>query len=372
MECATSRRLLGILLLLTICSFCVTADAEVQGTDDDSTTMMGVSDPSADYTAELGVFMVFAFLFAICTSFMTVSVAYFILLEDALMRRFLEEGTQVEAKAVHAPFFVRNTVDGAEYSAKFDYRYVDHLKDTKNDDDNNYGSYATAIRKQIKCLERDIYYDRKGAAADDSNHVYIEIHNADEMQPFPSFDGVVMFDTALPQQRLAVLVLPAYPNSALPYELVRRAVQKSWHATAVLIFTLTAVTLFCIHVGLDTALKLLSNYNNNNNALQQQQQSSGGGAQQHLTAIAIFGISMATTVALLGLELLLILYSDCIRNRFVKALQQDYLDCDDVESKMDDETLATLSTNATISWGKAATPKRRHSPDKQSTGSLTL
>jgi hypothetical protein len=286
--------------------------------EEDSTIDVVVE--KGDDEAELCVVAVFSFLFAVCISAVTVSIAYFFILEDALMRRFAEEGLELEAKVVDTSFVRHHATEGAEYAATVDYRYL-------NGDDHD-GYYATIIRKQIKCLESDIH---RPLDSTPSNRVYIEV-NA-ELQGFPSFDGcsVVVFEEP-PQRYIPVLVLPAHPNSAIPSGYVQRTVQpEKRRPTAMLVLFLTAVTLFCIDLGLTNALQL-----SRNSELLLLLQGRWG---------AIFGVSVMVTMTLLGVELLL-LHTSCCRELFRDAVHQDYLVGGAVETKMDDETLASVATNS--------------------------
>lgn len=146
--------------------FCLAA-AAASATDDDETGTSAFAtenDTTATTAAtELAATALFSLIFALCISFLTVSMAYFSAIEDALMRRFVDNGIPLTAKVRHATM-VRRSNGNINSNNKNDlckilieYRY--NMDDNGEDGSGSF-RYAAVLRKPLVCLEGDMSHPR--------------------------------------------------------------------------------------------------------------------------------------------------------------------------------------------------------------------
>jgi hypothetical protein len=358
--------------------------------EEDNEFDSGGGETRRDGSCEAAVIAIFSFAFAVVVSLVTVAVAYFSAIEGALLRRYLDKGVRIPAKVVRA-CMVRLTQDGAEYTVTTEYRY--NMNDDGDDVSGTY-KYAAVLRKQLRCLECDIYQhspvvakSKTQAATPTRNRlVCIEVvpqapdtptsrapdaataatlnGASDQLNAFPSFD-MAFFEAPQPHHYVEVLVLPGHPHSAIVCKHVERALQAGNRqcSTVGLVASLSALTLLGVYVGFDNALKW---------AAQSKSMDSDAALHSGNEAKLVWGASIFVTLGMLGLGLLAV---HCIgRNAVLEAIYQDYLHHDGaIELKTDDETLYTVSTGATTSWKTATRASPMRSVEKYvSLESLTL
>jgi hypothetical protein len=358
--------------------------------EEDNEFDFGGGEMRRDSSCEVAVIAIFSFAFAVVVSLATVAIAYFSAIEGALLRRYLDKGVHIPAKVVCASL-VRLTQDGAEYSVTTEYRY--NMNDDGDDVSGTY-KYAAVLRKQLRCLECDIYQHSSAVATSKTQSatptrnrlVCIEVvpqapdtptsrpldsatttaqkGATDQLNAFPSFD-MAFFEAPQPHHYVEILVLPGHPHSAIVCKHVERAVQAGNRqcSTVGLIASLSALTLLGVYVGFDNAIKWTA---------QRESNDSNGALTSRSDATLLWGSSISVTLGMLGLGLLAV---HCIgRNAFLEAIYQDYLHHNGaIELKTDDETLYTISTGATASWKTATRASPMRSVDKYlSLESLTL
>jgi hypothetical protein len=383
-NCALSHQTRSRIALVVVC-FLTNCVAEADNEFDSD----GGEIPR-DGSCEVAVIAIFSFVFAAAVSLVTVAIAYFSAVEGALLRRYLDKGVRLPAKVVRA-CLVRLTQDGAEYSVTTEYRY--NMNDDGDDVSGTY-KYAAVLRKQLRCLESDIYQhsplvaksktqpatptrkrlvcievvpqapDTPTSRAPDATTTAVQEGSTDQLNAFPSFD-MAFFEAPQPHHYVEVLVLPGHPHSAIVRKHVERAMQSGNRqcSTVGLLTSLSALTLLGVYVGFDNALKL---------AAQRELSDSSGALHSRSDAALVWGASIAVTLGMLGLGLLAV---HCIgRNAVLEAIYQDYLHHNGaIELKTDDETLYTISTGATTSWKTATRASPMRSVDKYiSLESLTL
>jgi hypothetical protein len=277
----------------------------------------------------------FAFFFGICISLVPVVIIYFSLLEDALLRKFNREGTSVEGQVVSGDLsLVRHMQQSCsqqgktEYVAQVQYRF------------HEVNGYTSIVRKHIKALDSDFYQtsqegkDRHGSNNIVQLHVELpdeELNISDLCKHFDNGSDVVFQEHPLGQQYIQLLLLPDHPHSAVPKRQVAREIQwNRWLPTALLGMGLVSLSGFCVHMGLSNALLV----GNNGELATSLMMTSSWTRMQ--------GLAMAATLALLLVDVLLIKWS--CHNLFTEALAAEYLEGGEMMVKMDDETLATLSS----------------------------
>jgi hypothetical protein len=290
-------------LLIILYSYSTLTDAS------DNVDVSAVDTPIHVNSTDRFVIGSFAVLFALCLSTLTSMIAYFVFIEDRIVRHFLSDGIQLEAKVVE---YTLINARRQEYCATIDYRYnfgtmegggivndchnmteecVDGMDATAtasttatataNDHPNaNYDndSFRTIIRKQIKCAASDfVLHDdhdttiRNGDASHDTNHniptlsknhtmanqqlqrqsICLEIpkeirDGAADGDKFPSFD-VAIFNP-LQQYYVNVVVLPEYPTSAISYQTMTQSMVQS--PIIFLILFLGTLSYACIFVAI--------------------------------------------------------------------------------------------------------------------------
>ena len=276
-----------------------------------------------------------AFIFALCISMITVGFLYFSSLEDALLRRFQREGTTVEAKVLGEVSFVRSlppsarsgatgTKEGAaEYAAQVQYSTCEPA-----------GGYTTIVRKRIKALDTDFYLPRAAPDNNDTSpnrvvQVHVELSTEELEKRQLSFDGAseAIFREHAPVYHIDLLVLPEHPSSAVPKLQVARDVRKCWWPTAMLALGLALLTCFCVHMGLSNVLYDVS-----------PPQWSGG---------SVAGLGLAVTAGLFLIDGF-VMWFFC-GDMFAAALQAEYLAGGETMVKLEDETVASMSTVSFLS-----------------------
>ena len=357
---------LPLLILMTNVPSCFAENAsEMKLMEDD--VLVGES-------AERYTVAAFAFIFAVCLSMIAVGILYFAILEDALLRRFQSEGTPLQAKVVsdQEPVFVRNLPpannkkdDGtAEYSALVQYRITVGAGGVGGD----YNS-TIIVRKQIKARDADFYRPKQQRrqrpqqhaqaptlSADCRNqhqhhphrvvHVHVELPTEELKEGPPlSFDGGsdAVFHEHTDTMCIDLLVLlPEHPNSAIPKRQVARDLMgKKWPTITLVVF-LTLLTWFCANLGLSNALLFQPDDPN-----------------QQWSWNRVLGLSLALTAGLLVIACVVVLYFGT--DQFAAALREEYLEGGETMVKLDDETLATMST-ASLFWDEWASPSKNHLP----------
>ena len=277
----------------------------------------------------------FAFLFGISISLVSVAIIYISLLEDALLRKFDREGTTVEGQVVAEDLsLVRHMPQSfsqkgnTEYVAQVQYRF------------HEVNGYTSIVRKHIKALDSDFYQTSKERNERHGSNNIVQLHvelpddelsESDLCKHFDNGSDVVFQEYPPDQQYIQLLFLPGHPHSALPKQQVARELQgKRWLPTAMLGIALVSISGFCVHMGLSNALMV-----GNNTEL-------ATSLMMTLTWTRLLGLTMAATLALLLVDGLLINWF--CHNLITEALTDGYLEGGEMMVKMDDETLATMSS----------------------------
>lgn len=293
-----------------------------------SATASAASQATTSGAAESYTVSAFAFVFGICISLVAVAYTYFSILEDALLRKFKREGTTVEGRVLPGDLsFVRHVVPSnsnkgtAEYAAQVQYRF--HQQKTCSD------GYTSIVRKQIKALDSDFYRaSRERQQRRGSNNIvqlHVELSTEDLMESAFSFEqgsDVVFQEHPLSQQYIQLLLLPEHPHSAVPKRQLLRDIQaKRWIPTAWLALVLVLLSCFCVHMGLSNIVALRA----------------AARACEYLLVLAL-----AITVGLLAVDCVLVHWF-CYEV-FTEALTSEYLEGGEMMVKLDDESLATVSS----------------------------
>ena len=332
---AMTGNLLRLILLIRLPAFSL---SETATRTSSSPGDEGVAVVSA---AESYTLASFAFLFGICISLVPVVIIYFSLLEHALLRKFTREGTVVEGRVVSGDLsFARHMPQSCsqqgntEYVAQIQYRFQE------------VNGYTSIVRKHIKALDSDFYQtsqeqnERYGSNNIVQLHVELpdeELNESDLCKHFDNGSDVVFQEHPSSQQYIQLLLLPDHPNSAVPQQQVARETQgKRWLPTALLGIGLVSLSGFCVHMGLSNALVVGSNDDLTTSL------------ETNLTWTRLLGLATAATLTLLLVNVMLINWF--CHNLFTAALYAEYLEGGEMMMKMDDETLATLSSCFSEDW----------------------
>jgi len=330
---------LRLTLWLLLTTALPTANSMSDESEIDATNIVIVGDATEHYTmAAIG------FFFGLWISFMTVALAYFSHLEDALLQRFQREGQTVQGQVRGDITFVRNLNNNtAEYAAQAQYHA-------------HCDGYTVTIRKQVKCPLTDFYrpppQERSGSNL--TVQIHVELSNEELAASQLSFDGseaVFQEHPSVEQKYIQLLFLPEYPNSALPQRQVERDMSSSytaWRPTVLLGVFLVLLTCFCIHMGLSNVLLAVGSRNN-------------------FTRSGVWGMGLLATTILFLVDALLV--SWLCHDMFTGALQEEYLEGGEMIIKVDDETLATMSTYDCYSINSSRKPSTlQHHDSSRSIG----
>lgn len=255
----------------------------------------------------------FSVFVAICISLAGVLICYFFAMEDSLMRLYQAEGEVVHGRVLEAQRFpCVGAEPEPEYKALVDYKYLE------------IGGYTTMIRKEMHICNSNL---RCSNDQDEKQHsrqrviIHIDLQDFErelDTQLSDEESAVAIYDP----KELEVVVLPNYPKSGLPkYHIDRSFTFVKRRPTYALVCSIFATSFFCIFWGTST---INPDY-----------------GTSPLTNISV---SIIINVTLWIIDAILI--HSFFRTFLHKALAEEYLIGGDSMVKMDDETLATLSSRS--------------------------
>ena len=256
-DCLTRKRdvsgrttMTALLILLLVCGAGLSwAEEGVAGSSNDQsesgTELVG---PENGY-----IIAIFCYLVAFLMSFLAVLIGFYSILEDGLMREYLQQGRVHQASVLTADFIraattmkrtsCRNADPGqSEYLAYVEYRVIE--TDRKK----------TSIRKQVKAFASDFRTSTE-AVSDIPHAIRCDIEFADCCLPTPSSGEM---DSVVEAQEIEILVMSGYPRSGLPRSHVERASSLSFRLpTAGLVLFLVLMSGFCFAIGIHLSPSLL-------------------------------------------------------------------------------------------------------------------
>jgi hypothetical protein len=259
-------------------------------------------------------------LLGICISFVGIIICYFFLLEGMLMRTYYYDGIPIEGRIKNVTFF-RSTGRNSEseYTAELDYRYQD------------IGGYSTVVHKQIKVLDSDLSNLREKEKVtqklESGDRIVIHIDMQDFEKEFHSDCSDQSSDKNVLDMsvHLEVVLIPYHPNSGVPKFLVERSFEASSRfKTAAIIGFLFLTSFVSVHWGVTASQLDIS-----------------------ASSLSNFYLSLLVT---LSFWLIIAVPVHCfLRKLLEKALIDEYLEGGDTLIKLDDETLATMSSRSASS-----------------------
>lgn len=272
----------------------------------------------------------FSAFLAFCILSVVATIGYFSILEDRLMKRYLEEGMLVEAVVKSADFARGGNAGQWESrfaSTKQNRMETEYVLFVEYDRPIAEGSYMTRIRKQIKAKEADInrpsHYTYSVDGHEESVHLDSPIQVQKMLQLLHDGDNVMNEGLGT----IEMLVMPDFHKSGVS----RRQVELANAPTArlsliALIISGVGLALFCVRL----AAKAIS-----------ESQISDKTEDTNLVTFYMIGIFLV----LLVLEILLV--HCCMKKMFVEALEEEYLKGGDLvvptEGDQDDSSLSTGS-----------------------------
>jgi hypothetical protein len=250
---------------------------------------------------------IFTCICAICISSIGLVIFYYAYLEDQMMRRYKNEGIEVEGDVRHSEE-VRTrasptTPCSTETQGELEYIAVVHYK--RMDESQQ---YATSVRKQVTVMEGDFLEGRL------PHHVQIHVDMVDAEL---AQNLKHAFETP---KLLELLLISAFPRSALPLQQVERSCSIQQRLPPYgLVLSIFGFTSFFVYLGIDSVPAL------------------------NTTELATGYWVSGVTFALLFFEAVAI-------RRFMGewmsgTLQEKYLEGDDISNLKSSDTLSTTSSD---------------------------
>jgi hypothetical protein len=265
---------------------------------------------------ELYVIAVLSVLLSICISLAGVLISYFYILEDRLMQAYKSDGLAIQGRVRQVQFFRRTgSHSEPEYKVHVDYKCSE------------VGGYTTIVRKEMTAYASDWSYPKQNEKSclerQSSHRVIVHIDLQDfERELDSECSSTASMEALNEPANLEVLVIQNYPNSGIPKCQVDRTFtfEKRW-PTLTLICFLFGASLLCIFWGLSNC--------------------------DTVASPSIFKLSVILNVGcwLIGVVLIHIFLRPTLDN----ILEEEFLRGGNTLVKLDDETLATLSSRTASS-----------------------
>jgi hypothetical protein len=236
----SSCQLVAALLIQLVVGVKPIVAATIQRNDEDAGMVLAMEED--DDTMIFRGLMVF---FGVCLAFIATTMGLLQLLQRCWIAEYQSKGHTVTA-SVHdlAPTTKYQTI-----TATIDYPYYDA------DGASRHSSYATTIRKQIKCCQDDVM-EKKSASMSTSGGCHGDTSHSDCCLMIFE-DGTFSFDEAVfhvpTKLSMQVVYLPGYPHSALPKSQVAPTAFRLLGAAAPVVVTLLFLSFGCIHIGVRTS-----------------------------------------------------------------------------------------------------------------------
>lgn len=287
---------------------------------------------------ETYIIISFSAFLAFCILSVIATIGYFSVLEDKLMKRYLDEGEIVEAVVVSAEFARGGANTGQWRGAESDklsteyVLFVEYMKPICE------GSYMTKIRKQVKAKEKDIIWPACFSYSVEACEEAVPLDSPLEVQRMLRMmhDDEKAAKNSEGLGKLEMLVMPNFHKSGIS----RRQVERSngyRHrlSTLALVFSGFLLAAFCVRL----AAKAISNTEDNDQD------------DTNLMTCYMSGVF----AVLLSVEIVLL--HCCLNKTFVDALEEEYLQSGDLVPIDEDDS--SLSTGSDFFLGKSRQEKLR-------------
>ena len=288
---------------------------------------------------ETYIIISFSAFLAFCILSVIATLGYFSILEDNLMKRYLEEGEVVEAAVVSAEFARGGgTTSGRLGAAKHDKMSTEYVLFVEYVKPICEGSYMTKVRKQVKAREEDIIrppcftYSVEGCEESAPLDSPLEIQKM--LQMFHDDENQAKNSPGL--GKIEMLVMPNFYKSGIS----RRQAERSngyRHrlSTVALLLSGFFLAAFCVRL----AAKAISN----TEATEEDDTN-----RVTLYMSGLFALLLSVEVLLLHL---------CLRKTFIDALEEEYLKSGDLVPTDEDDS--SLSTGSDSFLGKSKEERLR-------------
>lgn len=331
------RNFLPIFCFACCCTVATSNEVESEDISDDTTY-------SENSDTEWYMIVFFSFMFSFFIILFGVMIAYFSVMEDLLMRRYIEKGEVIRGDVMSVEYARGGGRVGVCSQSRQSAEYITFVEYTRQLST----SYTARVRKQMKVRETDFLRpllpgtsamlqrmtikvgdqeSDQGGESDDARYgvncyeSYYDSGPVNKLGTFPTTDTIELY------------ILPDYPRSGYPrHQVERRCCYRYRLSTAALIAFDLALAAFCTRIATE-AIEDLDNIEQRKVA-------------QY--AIGIFVILVAMQVPLIHC---------CMQKLFWDVLREEYLESGEfMPIENDDSSLSSAASDVYLTMSRCISP----------------